>query len=410
MRTLLEYVQARSGFYQNLFKVNAIDVDKITGIAQLKHIPPTTKRDLQLYNNDFLCVPPQQILEYTTTSGTLGAPVVVALTGHDLQRLAYNELLTYEAMNVTQDDVVQLALTLDKQFMAGMAYYQGAHLLHAAVIRTGPGVPSMQWDTIFRMRTTVLVAVPSFILKLLEYAEQNGVDYRASPVRKILCIGENIRRDDLSLNVIGERIKRQWDVELFSTYASTEMQTAFTECTCGAGGHIHPDLLLAEVLDEYGNTVAAGDTGELVITTLGVEGMPLVRYRTNDLCRLMDEPCRCGRVAPRISPIVGRKGQMIKFKGTTLYPPMIFEVLNACEDILDYVVEVTANELETDDIVLHLALRPDDDDHTDRINSFLHAALRVRPRIVIHPIDAIRAMQLSETSRKLTRILYNNKK
>ncbi|MDR1129469.1 MAG: AMP-binding protein, partial [Prevotellaceae bacterium] len=373
---LLQYLQEKSGFYRNLFKVNNIDINKIKTLDELKYIPASTKRDIQLYNWDFLCVPKNRIVEYTSTSGTLGAPVVIALSDKDLHRLSYNEWLSFKKMKLTEDDVIQLVLTLDKQFMAGMAYYQGSRMLGAAVIRTGPGAPSMQWDTIFRMGTTTVVAVPSFIIKLVEYAEINGIKYKESPVKRILCIGENIRNTGMDLNLIGQRIKSKWDVDLYSTYASTEMQTGFTECSEGAGGHQHCELIIAEVLDDYGNRVAEGETGELVITTLGVEAMPLLRYRTGDLCYMINEPCACGRKSPRISPIVGRKNHMVKLKGTTLYPPMIFEILNLREEIEDYVVEVSSSDLGTDNLTIHIAMKTGTDIKT--IESYLHASLRVR--------------------------------
>jgi phenylacetate-CoA ligase len=400
---MLQYLHEKSGFYRNLFKMNNIDINRIKTVDSLKYIPASTKRDIQLYNWDFLCVPKDRIVEYTSTSGTLGAPVVIALSENDLRRLSYNEWLSFDKMNLTKDDVIQLVLTLDKQFMAGMAYYQGSRMLGSAVIRTGPGAPSMQWDTVFRMGTTTVVAVPSFIIKLVEYAELNGIKYRESPVKQILCIGENIRNTDMELNLIGQKIKSKWDVNLYSTYASTEMQTGFTECSEGAGGHQHCELIIAEILDDCGNRVAEGETGELTITTLGVEAMPLLRYRTGDLCYMINEPCACGRKSPRISPIVGRKNHMVKLKGTTLYPPAIFEILNRRNEIEDYVVEVSSNDLETDNLTIHLAMKNETD--AKAIESYLHASLRVRPEIKITGLASLRNMQMSETSRKITRFL-----
>ncbi|MDR1338706.1 MAG: AMP-binding protein [Prevotellaceae bacterium] len=400
---LLQYLQEKSGFYRNLFKLNNIDINKIKTLEELKYIPASTKRDIQLYNRDFLCVPSNRIVEYTSTSGTLGAPVVIALSDKDLHRLSYNEWLSFNKMKLTEDDVIQLVLTLDKQFMAGMAYYQGSRMLGAAVIRTGPGAPSMQWDTVYRMGTTTIVAVPSFIIKLLEYAEINGIKYGESPVKQILCIGENIRNTDMELNLIGQRIKNRWNVDLYSTYASTEMQTGFTECCEGKGGHQHCELIIAEVLDDYGNRVAEGETGELVITTLGVEAMPLLRYRTGDLCYMINEPCACGRKSPRISPILGRKNHMVKLKGTTLYPPMIFEILNLRDEIEDYVVEVSSNDLGTDNLTIHIAVKTGTDIKT--VESYLHASLRVRPEIKITEPATLRNMQMSEASRKISRFL-----
>src|SRR5690606_12338534 len=146
-----------------------------------------------------------------------------------------------------------------------------------------------------RMRPTVLVAVPSFLVRLIEFANANAIDLNKSSVRKVVCIGESIRKPDLSLNIVGSRIVGSWNVQLYGTYASTEMQTAFTECEHGVGGHLQPDLIIVELLDDADNPVPAGTPGEVTITTLGIEGMPLIRYKTGDICIGHHEPCKCGR-------------------------------------------------------------------------------------------------------------------
>src|SRR6478672_7928479 len=236
LQALLQYLQANSPFYKKLFLENAVDVSAITKLKDLVRLPTTSKEDLQRFNDDFLCVQKNKIIEYSSTSGTLGSPVTISLTEKDLDRLALNEYNSFLCADGSSDDIYQLMLTLDRQFMAGMAYYSGIRKLGAGIIRLGPGVPSLQWETILRIKPTAIVAVPSFILKLIEYAEEHHIDINATSVKKAVCIGENIRNTDYSLNILGQRITRHWNIQLFSTYASTEMQTAFTECKEGRGG------------------------------------------------------------------------------------------------------------------------------------------------------------------------------
>jgi phenylacetate-CoA ligase len=354
---------------------------------------------------DFLCVGRDRIAEYTTTSGTLGSPVTIALTHNDLDRLADNEYHSFLCADGSAGDVYQLMLTLDRQFMAGIAYYSGIRRLGAGVIRLGPGVPALQWQTISRLKPTVIVAVPSFILKLISFAKENNIDLNQSSVKKAICIGENIRHPDFSLNILGKKIADAWDIGLYSTYASTEMQTAFTECGQGKGGHLQPELLIVELLDDNDRKVGPGIPGEVTITTLGIEGMPLIRYKTGDICTYSDQPCACGRTSLRLSPIIGRKQQMIKFKGTTLYPPALFELLNEMEEVLDFVVEVYSNEVGLDEILLHLvpAARTEECDH--RIRAYLQARLRVSPHIVYTDATAMQKMQFPEASRKAIKFL-----
>jgi phenylacetate-CoA ligase len=405
LRLLLQYVSQHSPFYKELFGKHQIDINDIKTIADLVKIPPTNKEDLQQRNNDFLCVPTEQVVEYMSTSGTLGGPVTVALTENDLNRLAYNEYNSFSCADGTKKDIYQLMLTLDRQFMAGIAYYSGIRKLGAGIIRLGPGVPALQWETIKRLKPTAIVAVPSFILKLISFAKEAGIDINKTSVKKAICIGENIRNTDFSLNMLGKKITESWNIKLYSTYASTEMQTAFTECGEGKGGHYQPELVIVELLDENDQPVAPYTAGEVTVTTLGVEGMPLLRYKTGDICMYFDEPCACGRTSLRLSSILGRKKQMIKFKGTTLYPPALFDLLNEREEILDYVVEVSSNEVDLDQVTLYVVPAEDSEECDHRIRSYLQARLRVSPHIKYVTAEEIQKIQFNEANRKAVKFI-----
>lgn len=405
LQQLLQYVSQHSPFYKELFAKYQIAISNIKTIADLTQIPPTHKEDLQQRNNDFLCVPAEQVVEYTSTSGTLGGPVTIALTENDLSRLAYNEYNSFSCADGSKKDIYQLMLTLDRQFMAGIAYYSGIRKLGAGIIRLGPGVPALQWETIKRLKPTSIVAVPSFILKLISFAKEAGININETSVKKAICIGENIRNTDFSLNMLGKKITESWNIKLYSTYASTEMQTAFTECGEGKGGHYQPELVIVELLDENDQPVEPYTAGEVTITTLGVEGMPLLRYKTGDICMYFDEPCACGRTSLRLSSIMGRKKQMIKFKGTTLYPPALFDLLNEREEILDYVVEVSSNEIDLDQVLLYVVPAEDSEECDHRIRSYLQARLRVSPHIKYVTAEEIQKIQFNEANRKAVKFI-----
>lgn len=407
LKKLLTYLQAHSPYYQRLFATHAINLNHIQSLADLVKIPTTAKDDIQQYNQDFLCVDKAAIREYTATSGTLGNPVTIALTENDLQRLAYNEYLSFQLMEIQADDVVQLLLTLDRQFMAGMAYYMGLRKIGATSIRTGAGLPSMQLDTAIRLQATALVTVPSFLLKLIQYAANEGMDIKAFPIKKILCIGENIRDEHFNLNALGRQISSSWDLQFFSTYASTEMQTAFTECIYGQGGHHHPELIIVEILDDEGNPLAAGQYGEVTITTLDVEAMPLLRYRTGDICCYYDSVCTCGRTTKRLSPVVGRKKQMIKYKGTTIYPPSLYEICNETHAVQDYVVEVMHDQLGNDALIFHVHTKLPVDDCEKILKPLLKSKLRVVPTINYVSSAEIQAMMFAGNSRKPIKFIDN---
>ncbi len=406
---LLRYVNVNSPYYRDLFEANKIDIKNIRSIEDLVKIPTTEKEHLQTLNDKFLCIPKSKIIEYMATSGTVGSPVTIALTENDLQRLSYNEYSSFVCADGSPSDIYQLMLTLDRQFMAGMAYYMGIRKLGAGMVRVGPGVPSLQWEVIERLKPTSIVAVPSFIIKLLQYAKDHGIDYNASSVKKAVCIGENLRNEDLELNVLGKNITRDWDIKLYSTYASTEMQTAFTECSEGCGGHLNPELAIVELLDDNGMPVAPGEIGEVTVTTLGVEGMPLLRYKTGDLCRAYTEPCQCGRHTLRLSPVIGRKKQMIKFKGTTLFAPALFEIIHKIDDIKEYVAEVYSNEIGTDEVLLHLVAADASEETENRIASYLQARLRVMPHIKYLSAEQMHQLQFPEGVRKPIKFIDKRK-
>ncbi|MDO3640845.1 phenylacetate--CoA ligase family protein [Mucilaginibacter sp. L3T2-6] len=405
LHNLLAYLNQHSPFYREHFKKHDIDITAIKTVADLALIPPTIKDDLQQRNDDFLCVPREKVVEYTSTSGTLGRPVTIALTENDLNRLAYNEYSSFLCADGSPADTYQLMLTLDRQFMAGIAYYLGIRKIGAGIIRLGPGVPSLQWETIQRLKPTAIVAVPSFILKLIKYAQDTGIDINSTSVKKAICIGENIRNNDFSLNILGRKITESWDIKLYSTYASTEMQTAFTECGEGNGGHYQPDLVIVELLDENNQQVEPGTPGEVTITTLGVEGMPLLRYKTGDICCYFEEPCACGRTSLRLSSVMGRKKQMIKFKGTTLYPPALFDLLNEMEEILDFVIEVSSNDIGMDEVSLYLVPAAFTEECDHRIRAYLQAKLRVSPHVKYIGPEEIQKIQFNEASRKAIKFI-----
>jgi phenylacetate-CoA ligase len=408
LQETLEYISKNSAFYKKMFSENNIDVSKIKTIEDLQQIPFTTKDDLQLYNNDFICVDKEKIIDYVTTSGTLGNPVTFVLTDKDLERLSYNEYLSFSTAGCTSKDILQLMTTIDRRFMAGLAYFMGARELGMGVARVGNGIPELQWDTIERIQPTCGMVVPSFLIKLIDFAEKNNIEHNSSPIKKFICIGEALRTADFELNRLGERINEKWgDVQLFSTYASTEMQSSFTECEQFRGGHLQPELIIVEFLDDKDNPVPSGEPGEVTITTLGVEGMPLLRFKTGDVCIHYTEPCACGRNTIRLSSLLGRKGQMIKYKGTTLYPPALFDILDNMPKVENYVIEVYTNNLGTDEISVRIGCEESvrTENFIKEIKDVFRSKVRVAPNIDFESPEYIAKIQMPPMSRKAIKFI-----
>ena len=397
---ILKYLQKNSKFYQDMFKKHNIDIKEIKTLEDLTKIPVTTKNDLQERNKDFLCVDDVEIIDYLSTSGTLGEPVIFAMTDNDLNRLAYNEYISFSCAGAEKEDIFQLMVTIDRLFMAGMAYYSGVRKLGAGIVRVGPGNPELQFNTIERISPTALITVPSFIIKLIEYAEKNNIDLSKTNINKAICIGEPIRDEKFELNTLGKQIKEKWDIQLYSTYASTEMGTAFTECSEGKGGHHHPEMIIVELLDENNNPVKEGELGEVTITNIGVEGMPLLRFKTGDISAFYTDSCKCGRNTMRLGPVVGRKQQMIKYKGTTLYPQAIYDILNDISDVKNYIIEVSTNSIGTDELLINIGSDNTSINFVKSIKDYFRAKIRVAPNVVIKSKKEIAKLQFSENNRK----------
>ncbi|WP_250255792.1 AMP-binding protein [Chryseobacterium sp. Marseille-Q3244] len=400
LQQLLAYLEGNSPFYQRLFKEKNINIGEIRTLEDLQKIPVTTKNDLQQHNHDFFCITPDKIVDYSTTSGTLGDPVTFGLSDGDLERLAYNEAISFACAGIQKGDVVQMITTIDKRFMAGLAYFLGLRKMGASVVRMGPGIPELQWDSIFRYKPKYLITVPSFLLKMIDYAEKHGLDYKNSSVYGAVCIGESIKNQDFTDNILSQKIKEKWDIKLFSTYASTEMSTAFTECKFQIGGHHHPELIITEILDEDENVVKEGESGELTITTLGVEAIPLLRFKTGDIVKAHYEPCQCERNTMRLGPVIGRKQQMIKYKGTTLYPPAMNDILNDFNNILCYQIVIQANEIGLDEIIIKLSTDQENENFVNEVRDHFRAKLRVSPKIEIIDFDILSKTVFNPNSRK----------
>jgi len=393
----LEYISENSPYYRNLFQKNSISIKNIRSFEDVQNLPITSKEELQKNNLEFIAVPEEDIIDFVTTSGTLGSPVNFALNDADLNRLAENEYRSFQLTGLTKKDKVQITTTLDRRFMAGLAYFLGLRKLGAGIIRTGSGLPQLQWESIERFKPNFLVAVPSFLLKMLQYAEENNIDFKNSSVKAAICIGEPLRDQEFQLNALGKKISELWNIELFSTYASTEMSTAFTECPEHKGNHILTDLIYTEVLDENGIQVNPGEVGELVVTPLQTQTMPLLRFATGDMLTYDEAECSCGRKTPRLGSVIGRKKQKIKLKGTSLYPQHIIEVLNGYGKIKSFLIEASLNDVGNDQV---LVLIPDSFKEVENLKDYFRSHLKVSLEISLVKAEEISKLKFPKGSRK----------
>ncbi|MEA2067951.1 MAG: AMP-binding protein [Verrucomicrobiota bacterium] len=399
LRKHIRYCKEHSPFYGE--RLSDVDPEEIHTLASL---PLTHKMEISIRNSEFVAVEPVEIADIVFSSGTTGWPTKIMYTQGDLERLAYNEERAFNACGITASDIVLLTCTMDRCFIAGLAYFLGARAIGAAAIRNGHGTLEGHGEVIKHAAPTTIVGVPTFLRKLGNYLVEQGMDLPASSINKLVCIGEPLRDARMQPLSVATDLEHIWGAKVFSTYASSETVTTFCECTEQAGGHLHPALGLVEILDEDGQPVPDGEPGEVVVTPLGAEGMPLLRYRTGDISFMNRQPCGCGRTSPRLGPIIGRKRQLLKVHGTSLYPQAVFSVLDEISEVGEYYLEVHSEGELSDRLVVHLSFssRPVE---VDELLRRLQARLRVKPEIIIEPEADIRRVVFTPESRKPVRFI-----
>ena len=401
LRVHLDHCRCSSPYYRDLL---AGVIPQSATFKTLARLPFTEKVAFGTQNRDFLAVAPEQIVEIALTSGITGSPSTVMYTERDLRRIAYNEALSFAACGVTRKDVAMLTCTMDRCFVAGLAYQMGLRQLGVAVIRNGASTLRSHLDLIATLKPTLLVGVPTFLKKLALFHQENGIDPASTSVRKLVCIGEPLRDADLSALDLGSCLEALWKADAHATYATSETCATFCECEERQGGHLHPELAIVEIIDSNGRRLPDGEPGEVVVTPLQVEGMPLVRFKTGDFSFLIREPCRCGRITPRLGPILGRNSQMLKTNGTTIYPLSITSALSVIPGITDYYIEATSVDRLSDHVTVHASVSSDACS-AEEIVERLQSRLRVKTSVVIETEAAIASHVFVSGSRKAVRFI-----
>ena len=348
----IQYCRANSPFYRA--KLAHFPKDRYFRLEELPELPFTVKHDVHTNNEAFIAVPQERISDIVFTSGTTGRPCKIVYTFSDLNRLGYNDAVGFKSTGMTPMDTALITCSLDRCFIAGLAYSTGVVLLGGAVIRNGLNTLESHADIIQNNNVTAIVGVPSFVTKLGQFLADNRID--ASKIKHVLCIGEPLYERDMTRTPLAQKLESFWPGCVYSTYASSEMVTSFNECSQRHGGHPPADLGLVEIVDEDGNPLPPGEIGEVVVTPLQVEGMPLIRFKTGDLSFLIPEKCPCGRNTPRLGPSLARKSQLLKVKGTSLYPAAFFNVLEQIDGVDNYYMEVSGKSL-SDEIDLYISFK-----------------------------------------------------
>ncbi|OPX32746.1 MAG: phenylacetate--CoA ligase [Candidatus Latescibacteria bacterium 4484_181] len=315
-------------FYQQIFEQNRIIPEKIRSVADLAHIPFTTKENLRdNYPYGMFAVPLRDIVRIHASSGTTGMPIVVGYSANDMRHWAEVVARIMTAGGVSKEDIVQIAFNYGL-FTGGFGLHHGAETMGATVIPASSGNSRRQIMIMKDYRTTALVCTPSYALYLAEVMGEMEITKGQLALRVGLFGGEPWSES------MREEIERKLGLSATDNYGLSEIMGPGVagECQEKDGLHIAEDHFIAEIIDpDTGQVLPYGEQGELVLTTLTKEALPMIRYRTHDITRLNPEPCRCGRTHVRMERVRDRTDDMLIVRGVNVYPSQVESVLTEIE-------------------------------------------------------------------------------
>lgn len=336
-------------FYHKEFEALRIQPEDIQSLDDIRRIPFTDKDDMRAaYPYEMFSVPLKEIVRIHSSSGTTGRATVVGYTRNDLRTWSELVARVISAAGVTRHDVVQVTFGYGL-FTGGFGLHYGAERVGASVIPVGAGSTERQIQVMQDFRTTALVGTPSYALHLAEVIEEMGID------RSSLSLRVGLFGAERSSERMRSEIESRLGIIATDNYGLSEVMGPGVsgECEHRCGMHINEDHFLVELIDpDTLKPVPYGQQGELVITTLTKEGLPLLRYRTRDLTTLNPGPCRCGRTTVRMSKITGRTDDMLIIRGVNLFPSQIEEILFEIEGLQPHYQIVVDRKGALDELTL----------------------------------------------------------
>jgi len=336
LRDQLAYVRSRSPFYRRKLDAAGVRPEQVRSYDDVRTIPFTEKEELRASQDrhppwgDFGCITPREAVRVFQTSGTTGQPVRVMLSRKDWHDNFYEQFSHFRCgYGLTEDDVLFVPFNYGL-FVAWWGFQMAMERAGLMVIPGGGQGSKDRLRSMLDWGATVVCGTPSYLLYLAETARKNGIDLPGSSIRKIVAAGE----PGAAVLSTKKALESQWGAECFDDIGSTEITNFGYECVRHQGTHVVESMLLAEVLDpETLAPLPDGEIGELVLTNLCCESMPLIRYRTRDLVRFNRATCECGRTFLRLDGgVLGRTDDMFHFAGVNIFPTQIQNLLHKIDE------------------------------------------------------------------------------
>ncbi len=386
---------ANAPFYAARFAELGLDPASIKGLDDLHRLPFTTKSDLRAgMPYGMLAVPHAQVVRMHYSSGTTGVATAVYHTADDLRYWAECVARGMIAAGLTNEDVFQNMMGYGL-FTGGLGFHYGSELLGCMTIPAGAGNTARQVQLMREFQTTGVHILPSYALRVVHYCEENDIDIERDLALRIGFIGAEPHTEKTR-----QRVEQMLHIKIYNCYGLSEMAGpgVAIECPAQDGLHVREDHYLVEIIDpETQEPMPEGEAGEMVLTSLNRQAMPLLRYRTRDITSLKAGECPCGRVHRRIERITGRSDDMLIVRGVNLYPLQVERVLMGIEEVgSNYLIRLqTTNEM--DDMIVQVELRPGTffdemrkvEALRERIVADLKSELLFTPKVEIHQPHAL---------------------
>lgn len=352
-------------YYKKKMDDVGLKPEHIKSLKDLSKLPFVTKQDMRdTYPFGLFAVPKSQLVRIHASSGTTGKPTVVGYTKNDMKM--WTEAVSRIACmgGATEKDVAQICFGYG-MFTGALGLHYGLENIGATVVPSSTGNSEKQIMYMKDFETTLLVATPSYALRLAEVANEMGIDPKKDLKVKIGLFGSEMLTDAMR-----EEVHNFWgkDMMVTSNYGMSELlgPGVSGECTELCGMHINEDFFIPEIINsETGEVLPEGEKGELVVTCIKKEGIPLIRYRTKDITRLFYEPCKCGRTFARMENLSGRSDDMLKIRGVNVFPSQIEEVIFGFSELGPHYEIIIEREGFSDKLTVRVELLKNTDSFTE---------------------------------------------
>jgi phenylacetate-CoA ligase len=353
LRRLITYLTDHSKFYRSRFKEANIDFHSIKTLNDLEKIPFTWKKDFRdNYPTRLFCTPLDQVIRYHASSGTTGKPTIVGYTRNDIREWSISLARGLKSLGIDKRDVIQNSYGYGL-FTGGLGFHYAAELTGATILPMGAGGTERQITLMQDLGSTIITCTPSYFLHLAEIAESLGISFKEDTMLKAGVFGAEPWSEDMR-----RRIEDSTSVKAYDVYGTSELSgPLFTECTYQNGLHIWADQYIVEIINpDTGEVLDEGERGELVVTTLTKEALPLLRYRTGDITYIVTEQCECGRTHPRMMRIHGRTDDMLVIRGINVFPSQVESVLMKIPELSENYQLIINREHELDKVTVKVEL------------------------------------------------------